>query len=174
MEDSVSNPLEEFPSQVRADVEGLIYLGAISDEVEFCGHSFGLRTLRAGEEMAAALAADPFMKTAKAAEAWASAFAGLALTHVDGDDEFCPQAGPDKKAFARARFAYITDNWFQPTIDHLFACYARLLDRQVEAVRAMQDLSARSLHTSSPSADFLREPGISAEQTLPESQPSQS
>lgn len=158
-----STPLDEFPPQVRQDVEGLLFLGALSDEANFCGHSWGLRTLKAGEELAASKAIEPYMQTAKAADAWSAAQVGLALTHVDGEDDFCPPAGPNSIAFAKARFQYVTDNWYQPTIDYLFGVYARLLDRQLEAYRALQDLSARSLHTSSPSADFLNEQGIFVE-----------
>jgi hypothetical protein len=159
-----SNPLDEFPPEVRQDVQGLLYLGHLTAEIDFCGHYFSLRTLKAGEEMAAAKVVEPYVNTVKAAEAWSTAQVALALTQVDGDEDFCPAAGPDPMAHARARFQYM-GRWFQPTIDYLFGAYADLLDRQVEAVRALQDLSARSLPTSSPSADFLSELGTFEEPT---------
>jgi hypothetical protein len=168
MESSV-NPFSDFDPQVAADVEGLIHLGALSTTVEFCGHEFTLRTLRVGEEFAAAAAVPESVRgTLKEAHAFATAQVALALEVVDGDDSFCPQAGPDEDAYAKARFNYVKKRWFWPTLDFLYAEYAKLLDRQLDAIRAMQDLSGRNLRTPWPSADSLSVPGISSDETASE------
>jgi hypothetical protein len=131
-----------FDPQVQ-DVEGLIHLGALWTDVEFCGHEFTLRTLRVGEEFAAAAAVPESVRgTLKEAHAFATAEVALALEIVDGDDSFCPQAGPDEEAYAKARFNYVKKRWFWPTLDFLYTEYAKLKDRQLDAIRAMQDLSA--------------------------------
>lgn len=167
--ESQVNPLEEFDPQVRADVEGLIHLGAISADVEFCGHEFTLRTLRVGEEFAAAAAVPESVRgTLKEAHAFATAEVALALQVVDGDDAFCPQTGPDEDAFAKARFNWVKKRWFWPLLDFLYAEYAKLKERQLDAIRAMQDLSARNLPTFSPLADSLSGPGISRAETATE------
>lgn len=158
---SVENPFDAFPSEVRRDVDGLIHLGELSEDIEFCGHTFGLRTLRVDEEIAAAKAVEQFRDTLKEPHAWAAVQVGLALTHLDGDSNFCPKIGVDKVSFARGRFQYVTSNWYWPTIDYLHGEYARLLERQLAAIRAVQDLSARSRPTFSPLPDSLNEPGIS-------------
>ena len=158
-ESTVENPLEDLSFEVQEAVEGLLYLGELSTDVEWCGHTIGLRTLRVDEEIAAAKAMDSFRNTLREPEAWAAAQLGLAITHIDGDDTFCPPVGPDKMSFARARFQYVTSKWYWPTIDHLFFEYQQLGKRQLEAVRAVQDLSARSPLTFSPFADSLNEPG---------------
>jgi hypothetical protein len=157
MESSV-NPFDEFDPDVRTDVEGLMHLGYLSADVTFCGHHFGLRTLRVAEELAAGKVSEPFRDTIKEPHALISATVGLSLLHVDGDETFCPKAGPDQVAFAKARFQYVSDNWFWPTVDFLYGEYTKLLERQIEAVRAMQDFSGRSLSTRMPS------PGSSTEQ----------
>lgn len=152
---------DQFDPEVQADVDGLIHLGALFDEVEFCGHTFGIRTLRLGEELAASKVVEPFRNTLKEGEAWASAQVALALTSVDGDENFCPQAGPNQDAYARARFQYLGKNWFWPTVEYIYANFARLQDRQVAAIRAYQDLSQRDRPTSWPSVDSLIAQGIS-------------
>lgn len=163
-ESEARDPFEDLAPDVHAAVDGLIYLGELTEEVTFCGHTFGLRTLRADEEIAAAKVVEPFKDTVKAADAWAAANVALALTHVDGDESFCPAAGPSKSSYALARFQYITSNWYQPTIDFLFGAYARLLDKQIEAIRAVQDLSERNLGMFSPSLGSSTEQGTSEEQ----------
>lgn len=168
--EEIKNDLAEFPPQVRIDVEGLIHLGELSDHFEFCGHTFTLRTLRIHEDLAAAQAIQPYRDTLKEPDAWMTAQVGLALTEVDGDNEFCPPAGPDTAQFARARFNYVTKNWYWPTVNFLFNCYTTLLDRQLEAIRVMQDLSNRSHPISTPSVDSFSELGTLNEEMLREIQ----
>lgn len=160
-------PFDAFPDEVREDVEGLTYLGYLTADLEFCGHNVTLRTLRAAEEIAAGVAVQPYRNTLKEPEAWAQAIVGLALTQVDGDEDFCPPVGPDLDAFARARYRYC-GKWFWPTIDYFYQGYGKLLARQLEAVRAMQDFSTRSLHPLSPSRGSLIVPGTFSEETVSE------
>lgn len=165
MSDQVSfEPEVEFDPAIAAEVEGLIHLGEVYDDVEYAGHSFGLRTLTVGEEIAAAKVIQNFRDTIKEPEAFATAQVALALTHVDGDEEFCPQAGPSKEAFAKARFNYVASNWYWPTIEALFQEYVRLKEKQIEAIRKVQDLSRGSLPISWPSEDSFKTPGTSSEQ----------
>lgn len=174
MEESTVNPMDEFDPEVRVAVDGLIHLGALSTDVDFCGHTFGIRTLRTAEELAASIVLEPYRGTIQEPRAWASAQVGLALTHIDGDDQFCPAAGPNLEDFARARLRYVTQNWFWPTIDTLFVEYTTLLERQVRAVRAWQDLSTGALPTSPPLADSSSRQGISVEEMLSELHETQS
>lgn len=165
VEEEFENPFEAFDPEVRLAVEGLIHLGALTKDVEFCGHTFGLRTLLPADEIAAAKSIEDFRGTLKEPEAWASALVGVALTHVDGEEDFCPPVGPSKTSFAKARFNYVTSNWYWPTIEWLHREYVSLVSKQIEAVRAMQDLSAGSLPMSSPSADSYFGPGIFSDMT---------
>lgn len=151
--DEEKNDLAQFPPEVRVAVEGLIHLGELSEDFTFAGHTFTLRTLRAGEEIAAAQAIQTFRDTLKEPDAWMAAQVGLALVEIDGEGDFCPQAGPDLAQFARARFNYVTKNWYWPVIQYLFRCYSTLLEKQLDAIQVMQDLSPRSQPIFSPSAD---------------------
>lgn len=159
------NPFDSMDQDTRASVEGLIYLGELVEDIEFCGHTFGLKTLRAYEEMAAASVVEKFRNTLKEPEAWAAAQVGLALTHIDGETDFCPSVGPDQSAFAKARFNYISQKWYWPTIQFLYNEYTRLQGKQLSAIRAVQDLSNRSLPTSSSFADSLKKQDTSGDET---------
>ena len=158
-----SDPFSEFGTEISQSVEGLIFLGRLTKDVEWCGHTFGLKTLTVNEEMAAAAAVQEFRSTLKEPEAWITSQIGLALTHVDGDESFCPPIGPDPISFAKARFKWVSENWYWPTVEMLFEEYSGLLEKQVKAIRAVQDLSSRSLPSLSPSEDSLNLPGILSE-----------
>lgn len=142
---------DDFPEGVREDVEGLIWLGYLEDEFEFCGHNFAIRTLRGDEELLAALVTKEFNETIGQERSWAWANIALALVAVDGDEEFCPQTGRDKRAYARARFQYATSRWFWPVAKHIYEKYIDLQRRQSEAMARVEDLSRGNLHTFSPS-----------------------
>lgn len=133
--------IDSFPEGVADDVDGLLWLGFLEESVEFCGHEFVIRTLRLEDEMVAGLAAKDYKDSVSQAKAWIAAQVGMALVSVDGDENFCPQAGPNKKDFARARFQYVTHNWYEPTINYLYVKYVELLERQEEVLKEMENLS---------------------------------
>lgn len=151
----------EFDADTREAVEGLMYLGHLEKTVDFCGHSFVLRTLRGEEELHAALASKPFIDTMGAAKAWAWAQVALALVSVDGDSNFCPPAGPDKTAHAKARFRYLTSSWYWPTCEALHGAFTELKGRQLDAIQAMENLSSGGPAASFGSATSLTGPGAS-------------
>lgn len=139
-EEQVNDPYARFPDQIRHDVEGLTWLGYLEDSFEFCGHHFVLRTLRGDEELGAALVCKEHTETLGQAKAWAWANIALALLSVDYDEAFCPPVGPDKDAFAQARFRYVTSRWYWPVGRHLFARYSALYKRMEDAIEAMANL----------------------------------
>lgn len=142
-----------FPEGIREDVEGLTLLGYLESTVDFCGHTFVLRTLYGDEELNAGLVSKEYAGTLMESKAFAWAHVGLALVSVDYDTDFCPAIGPDKKAFARARFTYCTSRWFWPLGAHLFREYQALIKRRDDAIEAMREKSAADRTISSPSPD---------------------
>lgn len=157
--------INEFASESIEPVEGIAYLGALETDVEFCGHTFGLRTLRANEEIAAAKAIEDFRGTIKEADAWMAVQVGIALTHIDDDESFCPQAGPNILAFAKARINYVTSQWYWPTIDFLYQTFAALQEKQIEAFRTAQDLLPKAPTGYTPLANSSEQQGILNEET---------
>ena len=160
--------LAQFPPETQQAVDGLIWLGYLQDELEFCGHRFVVRTLRGDEELMAASVMQEYVETLGQSRAWVWAVIGLALVSVDGDDAFCPQAGPDRMAYARARFKYVTENWFWPVAAAIFQTYTNLQERQSEAIQAVEDLSQGNLPMFTPFADSSTDKGDSQSDPEPE------
>lgn len=159
----------DFAGFAEEGVESFAHLGSISDEFSFAGHSYGLRTLLTSEEIAAAKAIESFRNTIKEPEAWASAQVALALTHIDGDEDFCPRVAKDQVAYARARFNFLTGDYHWIIIEEMYRDYTVLLQRQTEKVREAQDLSNGSLLTFWPSEDSFNPPGTLSDETNTES-----
>jgi hypothetical protein len=155
-----------FPDEVVEDVDGLLWLGHLEDSFEFCGHEFVIRTLKLEDEMVAGLAAKDYKDTISQAKAWVAAQVGMALVSVDGDESFCPQATPNKKDFARARFQYITRNWYEPTINYIYVKLMGLNDRQEDILREMENLSKEGRISFMASPDSLTQ----KEDSVPEAE----
>lgn len=143
--------LLDFPQEARDSVEGLMWLGYLEDEFDFCGHSFVMRTLRGDEELLASLVTKDYESSFGQDRAYAWATIALSLVSLDGDEEFCPKTGRDKRAYARARFQFCTSRWYWAVGEFLFQKYVDLQRRQTDAIRRVEDLSQGNLHTSSPS-----------------------
>jgi hypothetical protein len=148
----VDENVDRFPDEVVADVDGLLWLGFLEESFDFCGHDFVIRTLRLEEEMLAGLVTQDYKDSVSQAKAWVAAQVGMALVSVDDDEAFCPQSGPSKKDFARARFKYVTSKWYEPTINYIYVKYLELVERQEAVLREMENLSQedRTTFTASP------------------------
>lgn len=156
---------DQFPPQVRTDVDGLVWLGHLTEEVHFCGHTFVLRTLKGDEDLAAGVVVQDYLETLGQARAYAWARLAFALVSIDGDEAWSPQLGPDKVAFGRQRFKYLTENWYFVVAQFLYENLINLEQRQLAAIEAMQDLSTGSPMRSTPSEDSLTEQDDSEEAT---------
>lgn len=171
------NPFDLFPDAMHDPVYGLTYVGHLEKEVEFCGHTFVLKTLRPSEKAAVALAVQPLRGSLAEPEAWANATVAMALVAIDEVSDFCPPVNSNINDFARARYNWATNpekGWYQPTFDFLYEVYLGMELEVTEAIKAAQNLSTRSLPPSPPSADSLTDKGISLVETISATQPSTS
>jgi hypothetical protein len=169
------NPLDLFPKKVRKAVEGLVYLGQLTDEVDFCGHTFGIRTLRPQHKYAIAQVLQPYRNTVAEVDIFQNLHVATALTHVDGKQDFCPAIGPSIEDHVRGRLNYVTNSekgWYGPTLEFLWGRYILLEATAANAIAELNSLSQGSQPTSlSPWLDSLTGPGTSAEQTNMDSLP---
>lgn len=149
--------------QVQQDIDSLIWLGHIEDTFSFAGHTFTMRTLKGDEELATGVIIKMYNETFGQARAWAWAKIGLSLVAIDGDASFCPPIGPDQLEHANARFKFVTSRWYWPLAEVLYAHFLDLETRQLDAMRAAENLSDRGLMTSSPSVVTSTEPESSPE-----------
>lgn len=144
-------PFDAFPADVRADIDGLVWLGYLEDAFSFCGHDFVIRTLRGDEELMAALAIKDYVETLGQAKAHIWSIIGLSLVSVDGSEDFCPPATPNKKDYARARFNWVSTNWLWPLGLFIYNKYSDLIERQRVALEALEDFCSGSQITDLPS-----------------------
>lgn len=151
-----------FAPEEQEAVEGLTFLGRMEETVEWCGHYFVLKTLTGEEELLAGLITKEYLESAGQAKAWAWAQVAIALVSVDGDEDFCPAAGPDRVASARARFRYLTTNWYWPTCNALYGAFTALREKRDAAVQRVDFLSRSGPSPSSDSAVSLIAPDDSS------------
>lgn len=145
-EEEEVDPFKLFPQEIRRPVEGLTYLGQLTETVNFCGHQFGLKTLRPAEKFAIAQVLQPYRNTVFEVDVFQALHVGLALTEVDGNQDFCPPIGPSVEDLARARLGYLSGTngqagWYPPTIEFLWTQYMLL---EATAGKAMTELDSLS------------------------------
>ena len=153
-----SDPFALFSEQVRFAVRGLTFIGHLEKEIEFCGHTFRMRTLYPSEKAAVSIIVQPWRGSISEGEVWANAQVALALQSVDDIGDFCDPAGPDLNDHAKARLNYVTKQWFQPVLSFLYARYLELESEALDGIRELQDFSERNRVPSQPSPDSLTEP----------------
>ncbi|MDB5280896.1 MAG: hypothetical protein JWR61_5851 [Ferruginibacter sp.] len=139
---------EDFSPEVNQAVDGLAWLGHLEASTSRWGHTWTFRTLKADEELIAALVAKDYQDTFGQVKAHAWAHVAASLTTVDGEENWCPPIGPDRAQHLRAKFTYCTQNWYWPVGEYLFSEYIDLINKQAEALEAVDSLSSRSLRTS--------------------------
>lgn len=163
------DPLTLFPPNIQKAIEGLMYLGQITETINFCGHSFGLRTLKPQHKYAISQVVQPYRNTLSEVDIWRDCHVATALTHVDGKQNFCQPIGPDIEDFVRSRLNYVSNiehGWYPQTLEFLWVRYALLEATASAAVAELQRLSLRSQPpTSSPWLDSLTVPGPSDDKT---------
>jgi hypothetical protein len=171
-EQEVIDPISLFTPAVQKRVEGLMYLGQLTDDsIRFCGHTFGLRTLRPQHHFAISQVLQPYRNSTAEVDMYEALHVGMALTHVDGDRHFCDPIGPDVSLedLARARLFYIGNGdtgWYPATISYLWGEYQLLESAATKAVIELHSLSLRGEpKTSSPWLDSLIESASSPEET---------
>ena len=141
-----------------------VNMGHVTRDLHFSGLSFGLRTLYPFEEAAAALAVLPWVNTLKAPEVWAMCLIGLAITHVDGDPDFCPRASQDDKVYAQQRLKWLSRTYHWPIISRLYEEYVDMQAEQVELIQRVENLQQPMMSAFMPMPGFSTGPDISPEE----------
>lgn len=167
------DPLTLFPEEWRQPVEGLMYLGQLSETIEFCGHTFGLRTLLPQDKFAISSVIQPYRNTIMEVDVYQAAHVAAGLTAVDGDENFCPPIGADINAFLQGRLNYIAKRLYPPTIEFLWTRQQLLEATAAQAIKEMDRLLRGSQPiTLPPWLDSLTEQGSSPDETDSATQPS--
>lgn len=138
LRDEEGNVLPTFDQKYADPFTGLLYLGALSDDFDWLGHHFVIRTLRDGEKLAVAQIIKPYQDTMGIDRAYAAATVALSIVSVDGDELPIP-IGETRRVneWGHQRFEYVRDNWFSYTVDEVFNRCVALEDLARRVVDAM-------------------------------------
>lgn len=128
---------DTFPSDSMEAINGLIWLGYLSDSFALFGHHFVVRTLTRGDRLAVTLLTKEWEDTLGMADAYQTAVVAAALVEVDGHPltEIVPR--PDRTEQIRANFGLVR-TWYEPVVEAVFERVARLNVRQEAAFTALQ------------------------------------
>lgn len=129
-------PEGPFPPESADAIHGLLSLGYLEKRVSFAGHSFVLRTLKAGEEIAVTLTTKEYAETVGYAKAYAIGVVAASLELVDGAP-MMGALGPDMVTPIQQKYA-IVSQYFWPVVEFLYKEYLALLEEQIEAFKAFQ------------------------------------
>lgn len=130
---------DEFPDEAaQGDMLGLLYLGSLKRECQLGMYSFTLRTLKTGEELAVGQITKEFVENpAYYGKAVATATVGAAVELMNGRP-FGIDLGPDMNNNLMARYHFVRDNWYWPTIEFLYNEYDILYERMLQAFDRLQ------------------------------------
>lgn len=166
------DPFALFDPKIRTAVEGLTFLGYLTDHIEFAGHTWDIKTLLPSDKMAISLALQPYRNTIHEVDVYQWLHIGLAITAVDGHQDWCQPIGPDLTDLAKARLNYVSQKWYPPVCELIWNRYVLLEATSQAALNELDRLSKRGQPTNSPPwLDSLTEQGHSDEQTSSDTQP---
>lgn len=167
------DPFALFSPEVQNAVEGLTYLGQLSETLEFCGHTFGIRTLLPQDKFAISVVMQPYRNTIMEVDVYQAAHVGASLTAIDGDEDFCPPIGPGLESAIRGRLTWLAKNLYPPTVEYLWVNLQLLEVKASQAVAELDRLSKRSQPTTLPPwLGSLTEQGNFPDETVTGIQPS--
>ena len=127
-----SNPT--LDPRYKDDFNGLFYLGYLSDEFEFAGHRFNIRTLNTDAMLEVALWCKKYEATIADSRAYATAVVAASIELLDGRPLYRPLGpGGDNAKDLEMRIAVVR-KWFRWTIDHAYTKCLELERRVDELV----------------------------------------
>lgn len=126
--------IEEEP--LSLDEQGVLYNGHLTRNVTIGTHRVVLRTLRIGEELEAALVADRYKDTVEAGRALATALVAASIQSVDGQP-LIREALSAQDLGIEAKFNFVLNNWYWPSIQKLYAEYGELVSKLRDTFEAV-------------------------------------
>jgi len=134
--------IDSFDDRVGDDIEGLLYLGHIEQDFNYLGHSFVVRTLRAGERLAALALVKDYEDTLGLDLALQTVMVAASLELVDGRVLSAPLSPVDDKPLLRIkRNMEIIERWYEPVIAAIYDQCSALLLRQRSAIAELEGKS---------------------------------
>lgn len=124
-------PPVEFDPQYRQAFEGLLFIGKVTKQFKWLGHSFTLKTPTIEQMLEAGQLHKPYVGTVGDIKAWQSLMLAASIASVDGKP--LPVPFTDETTELQQKFEYINRHWYPWTTDALYEQYI-LLDAEVAGV----------------------------------------
>lgn len=131
---------DTFPPQIQVDVDGLMWLGYLTDSFELFGHSFTIRTLTRGERLAISQLTKEYEDTLGMADAYQTAVVAASLIVIDGRPLIDLEMNTSTMSRIRQNFEII-QKWYDPVIEALYERVGQLTIRQQIAFVELQSKS---------------------------------
>lgn len=127
-------PLPEFDPRFRLDFEGLLYLGKLSHEFSWWGHTFVIRSLNTRDVLEVGMIHQRYLGSLSDVKAYQAAVVALCLESVDGRPLPIPlSAKAGRSEEVRQRFEHVLD-WHPPVLDAIYEQYLLLEGRVGEVL----------------------------------------
>ena len=122
-EEEVEAEAGEFPEEYLEPLHGLLFFGKLTDELNYAGHVFSLKTLTMGELIKAGQLIAKYQGTVAYDAAYKSVVLASCVEYVDGQEVYTPiSKGED---ILQKKFEVVMD-WFPITIDKVYDAYLSL------------------------------------------------
>ena len=128
-----------FPKEIEHEVEGLLYLGALSTVETIWGHTFEIHTLKAGEELVRDQIVSEYEGMLGQSKALGLATVAAAVKAIDGTPLARPlsPAKNDLISAIRSNFS-LFGNYYLPVIEKIYEAYEELEVKQARAFKALE------------------------------------
>lgn len=134
----------EFDPRHREAFEGLLYLGALTDEFHWLGHTFVIRSLTVGETLEVGLIHRQYRNSLGDSRAYVTAMVAASILSVDGRPLPQPLTRDPSDTRLHSQFTYVKDNWYPWVVDKIYSRVV-LLEQRVEGVlEAMGEAERRT------------------------------
>jgi hypothetical protein len=137
---------DEFDPKILDDVEGLVYLGYLTSDVDIFGHQFTIKTLTRGERLACALLVKDYDESFGIGDALETVYVAACILMLDGRPLSASLSPEERDPTQRIRTNFNrVQKWYDPVIEAVYAEYGRLLVRQAQAFGELDLKSPASL-----------------------------
>ncbi len=112
-----------FPPEHVEPLKGLLYLGFLSDEIEYAGHMFHIRTLTEGEILRIGQLMKAYRGTVTEVEARKMYTVAACILDVDGEQVYRAYEEGHDQIYEKAK---VVKHWYPATVNAVYNAYIEL------------------------------------------------
>jgi hypothetical protein len=127
----------EFDPRYKEKFQGLLYIGALTDDFELWGHHFSIATPTQTERLQIGLVMRDYADTISSEIAFSTAFVAACLVAVDGEPLPQPIVNNPKETALHERFRWVGKTLRKQVIDMVYSRCLELENEVDEVLEAM-------------------------------------